>query len=478
MKLIICHLGRIHNIHQRSTYLFHIAKEDLRLGNLKFVPKGEADELKRKEEKPTTAKQPKPKPAKEKSSKSAHAPKPKLVNEPDEEPAQPEPEPEYQGEGEDQDVERTIQMCLESFQVHDQAHVRCVVIREPVIEATCPLPVVEGNRKDDTSANIVRYSSSPADVKTGADIDKTNIGATTTTTTTTLPLLPPPQQQSSTNSELATHVTALERNFVDLEQKNQTLDTTSQKLRSKVFTLELRDLPYKINQTINAVVKEAVHIALEASLRDRFRELREADMNEILHQRMFESGSYKSLPGHVALYEALEGSMEWENKDKFLAEKDKLLDLAIPEGHRIVPDVRKPLPLGGPPEIVLHRADCKDYKISKDDFKSIYLNDFKDLYLLHLQGQLNHLFGDDKVYLFNIVNMWIRNIVIRKHVEDLQLGSESYQTKLNLTQPDWDASDFLFKEDYTIVSKPKAVVTPLFVKKTLCHNLGISSKHS
>ncbi|GKE37339.1 hypothetical protein Tco_1460744 [Tanacetum coccineum] len=73
-------------------------------------------------------------------------------------------------------------------------------------------------------------------------------------------------------------------------------------------------------------------------------------------------------------------------------------------------------------------------------------------------SQLNHLSGDDKVDLFNVVNLWIRNIVIRKHVEDLQLGIESYQTKLNLTQPDWDASDFLFKEDYTIVSKPRTVI--------------------
>nr|GEX40533.1 putative reverse transcriptase domain-containing protein [Tanacetum cinerariifolium] len=30
--------------------------------------------------------------------------------------------------------------------------------------------------------------------------------------------------------------------------------------------------------------------------------------------------------------------------------------------------------------------------------------------------------------------------------------------KLNLTQPRWDATDFLFKEDYTIVHKPRAVI--------------------
>ncbi|GJY50996.1 hypothetical protein Tco_0441843 [Tanacetum coccineum] len=109
-------------------------------------------------------------------------------------------------------------------------------------------------------------------------------------------------------------------------------------------------------------------------------------------------------------------------------------------------------------EIVLRRADYMEYKISETDFKNMHLDDFEHLYLLHLQGQLNHLSRDDKFHLFNAVNLWIRNIVIKKRVEDLQLGIESYQTKLNLTQPDWDASDFLFKEDYTIVSKPRAVI--------------------
>ncbi|GKC65380.1 hypothetical protein Tco_1097978 [Tanacetum coccineum] len=89
-------------------------------------------------------------------------------------------------------------------------------------------------------------------------------------------------------------------------------------LGSKVFTLELRDLPYKIDEVVHESVKEAVHVALQAPLRDRFRELPEADMKEILHQRMFETGTYKSLPEHVALYEALEASMEWENIDEFL----------------------------------------------------------------------------------------------------------------------------------------------------------------
>ncbi|GJY40281.1 putative reverse transcriptase domain-containing protein [Tanacetum coccineum] len=40
-----------------------------------------------------------------------------------------------------------------------------------------------------------------------------------------------------------------------------------------------------------------------------------------------------------------------------------------------------------------------------------------------------------------------------------ELGlQEHYQTKLNLTQPSWDATNFLFKEDYTIVHKPRVVI--------------------
>ncbi|GKD81031.1 hypothetical protein Tco_1347870, partial [Tanacetum coccineum] len=91
--------------------------------------------------------------------------------------------------------------------------------------------------------------------------------------------------------------------------------------------------------------------------------------------------------------------------------------------------------------VVLRRADYQEYKISKADFKNLHPNYFEDLYLLHLQGKLNNLSGADKIHLFNAVNLWTRNIVIRKRVEDLQLGIENYQTQLYLTQPNWDESD-------------------------------------
>ncbi|GJQ90311.1 hypothetical protein Tco_0001450, partial [Tanacetum coccineum] len=109
-------------------------------------------------------------------------------------------------------------------------------------------------------------------------------------------------------------------------------------------------------------------------------------------------------------------------------------------------------------KIILRRADYQEYKISEKDFKNLHPNDFEDLFLLNIQEKLNHLPKTDKISLHTAVNMWIRNLVIRNRVGDLQLGIESYQTKINLERPNWDAADYYFKEDYTIVPKPRAVV--------------------
>ncbi|GJV03000.1 hypothetical protein Tco_1336569 [Tanacetum coccineum] len=70
------------------------------------------------------------------------------------------------------------------------------------------------------------------------------------TTMTTTPLLPPPQQQSTTESELVERVAALEKKLSDLEQTNKNLDNTTRNLGSRVYTLELRDLPHKINEAV------------------------------------------------------------------------------------------------------------------------------------------------------------------------------------------------------------------------------------
>ncbi|GJQ95817.1 hypothetical protein Tco_0006956 [Tanacetum coccineum] len=108
-------------------------------------------------------------------------------------------------------------------------------------------------------------------------------------------------------------------------------------------------------------------------------------------------------------------------------------------------------------KIALHRPNLKEYTITERDFKYLYPSDFEDLYLLNLQGHLDHLTPEDKKILTTAVNFWTRNLVIRQHVEDFQLGIESYQTRLNLTKPRWDATGFEFKHDFTVIDSPRAV---------------------
>nr|GEW15355.1 retrovirus-related Pol polyprotein from transposon TNT 1-94 [Tanacetum cinerariifolium] len=70
----------------------------------------------------------------------------------------------------------------------------------------------------------------------------------------------------------------------------------------------------KVSISVSEVVTDTVDWAMQAPLRNRFRDLPEADMKEILHQRMWESDSYKSHEDHMQLFEALEKLI---NRDHF-----------------------------------------------------------------------------------------------------------------------------------------------------------------
>nr|GEV21443.1 putative reverse transcriptase domain-containing protein [Tanacetum cinerariifolium] len=109
-------------------------------------------------------------------------------------------------------------------------------------------------------------------------------------------------------------------------------------------------------------------------------------------------------------------------------------------------------------KIVLRRADLNEHVIAKQDFKYLYPSDFEDLYLLNLQGHLNHLPPKDKKILTTTINQWTRHLVIRQRVKDFQLRIKSYQTQLNLTKPHWDATAFEYKHDYTVIDSPRVVM--------------------
>ncbi|GJZ85523.1 hypothetical protein Tco_0650862 [Tanacetum coccineum] len=199
-KLIIFHLGRTHNIHQRSAYPFHLAEEDLRRGNLKFVskvfgmpipnelisnniknapyynaylemvakPNQKVAAEKEGKKKSASIKQPKPKPAIEKSSKPALELKLKVTKEKPSKastvkPPKPKPTKEkstkatpLQKAGKDKVAKvRIVKSSLQLVDEPDEEPTHSepepehqgVAIQEPVAEAIRPLFVVEGKGK-------------------------------------------------------------------------------------------------------------------------------------------------------------------------------------------------------------------------------------------------------------------------------------------------------------------------------------------
>ncbi|GKA60400.1 hypothetical protein Tco_0759807 [Tanacetum coccineum] len=90
--------------------------------------------------------------------------------------------------------------------------------------------------------------------------------------------------------------------------------------------------------------------------------------------------------------------------------------------------------------ITVRRDDDKLYKFKEGDFNRLRIQDIEDMLLLLVQGKLTNLTVEERLA-FNVsLRMFTRSIVIQKCVEDLQLGVESYQKKLNLTKPDTDGT--------------------------------------
>ncbi|GJW77967.1 hypothetical protein Tco_0139649 [Tanacetum coccineum] len=86
--------------------------------------------------------------------------------------------------------------------------------------------------------------------------------------------------------------------------------------------------------------------------------------------------------------------------------------------------------------IIVRRDDDKLYKFKEGNFNRLRIQDIEDMLLLLVQGKLTNLTVEERLA-FNVsLRMFTRSIVIQRRVEDLQLGVESYQKKLNLTKPD------------------------------------------
>nr|GEZ07819.1 hypothetical protein [Tanacetum cinerariifolium] len=142
---------------------------------------------------------------------------------------------------------------------------------------------------------------------------------TTTTTTTIVTHLPPFQpQQSTTDSMLIKRIGELEQIMANLIQDNKHMEERLDSHRARLYTLENLDIPQQVSKEVDEIVTDAVDWAIQAPLQNLFRDLPEADIKEILHQRMWETNSYKAHKDHMMLYKALEESMNRDYTDKLL----------------------------------------------------------------------------------------------------------------------------------------------------------------
>nr|GEW22208.1 retrotransposon protein, putative, unclassified [Tanacetum cinerariifolium] len=109
-------------------------------------------------------------------------------------------------------------------------------------------------------------------------------------------------------------------------------------------------------------------------------------------------------------------------------------------------------------ETKVHQDNKKLFTFKECDFKRLHLQDIGDMLLLLVQQRLTNL-TIDKCYDLNVaLRMYTRRIVIQRRVEDLQLGVESYQKKLNLTKPDTYRSKLRNKTAYTSYSDPYEII--------------------
>ncbi|GJS90175.1 hypothetical protein Tco_0772811 [Tanacetum coccineum] len=100
-------------------------------------------------------------------------------------------------------------------------------------------------------------------------------------------------------------------------------------------------------------------------------------------------------------------------------------------------------------EIVVRRADNILYRFKEGDFPRLQINDIGDMLILMVQNRLKNLSGDDVTDFVIALRMFTRSLVIQKRVEDLQLGVESYQKKINVTKPDTTRPDLRKRHPYT-----------------------------
>ncbi|GJR16935.1 hypothetical protein Tco_0965462 [Tanacetum coccineum] len=111
--------------------------------------------------------------------------------------------------------------------------------------------------------------------------------------------------------------------------------------------------------------------------------------------------------------------------------------------------------------ITVRRDDDVLYKFKEGDFHRLRIQDsIEDMpaYISLCKEKCTNLNVEERIA-FNVsLRMFTRSVVIQRRVEDLQLGVESYQKKLNLTKPDTYRSNLRRRYAYTPYSDPRGFI--------------------
>nr|GEV36745.1 retrovirus-related Pol polyprotein from transposon TNT 1-94 [Tanacetum cinerariifolium] len=212
---------------------------------------------------------------------------------------------------------------------------------------------------NDISFGDLFFSDRPLDVDKNAETEvesmehqqlkATSTDITTTTITTTFPL-PPAQQQSNAEAMMVKRIGELEHIMSNLIQVNKEMEERLDSHGLRLYILEQLDIPQQVS------------IA--------------ADMKEILHQRMWETESYKSREDHMQLFEALKKSM---NRDHSIELTQDLAKAPGPSELSGAPEASGSSPPPPPPsstnlEIDEDMAPDEQAQLSDDeDIESAYI---------------------------------------------------------------------------------------------------------
>ncbi|GKC21022.1 hypothetical protein Tco_1023172 [Tanacetum coccineum] len=109
-------------------------------------------------------------------------------------------------------------------------------------------------------------------------------------------------------------------------------------------------------------------------------------------------------------------------------------------------------------ENVVRRDDNALYRFKEGDFPQLRINDIEDMLILMVQNWLTNLSGDDVTDLAIALRMFTRSLVTQKRVEDLQLGVESYQKKINVTKPNTTRPNLRKRHPYTPYKDPQGFI--------------------